>query len=196
MLPKLTIITAFAGAASALLVAPNSPCEQYCGNTLSSTTGSDMVCNDDGYAGTLAGTVFETCIKCELTSAYTSGNTSDLDYLLYNLRYQISYCLFGQQNNTNFEDSPCLTSPACGPLENAFDWKNMSTSVGPYDFCQSWIEVQVPKCEACLVAGDDFFTRNYVTILDAACAQMPDAGSTLSITGTPFSTTPDRKSVV
>ena len=66
----------------------------------------------------------------------------------------------------------------------------MSTSVGPYDFCQGWIETQVPKCEACLVAGEDYFTRNYVTILDAACRQQPSSGSTLSITGTPFSTVP------
>ncbi|EPE02926.1 centromere microtubule binding protein cbf5-like protein [Ophiostoma piceae UAMH 11346] len=190
MLQTLSLITALAGTASALLVSQSSPCEQYCGNVLSSTSGSDMVCNDSEYAGNLAGTVFETCIKCELTSAYTTGNTSDLDYLLYNLRYQISYCLFGQQNNPVFEDTPCITSTACGPLENAFDWKNMSTSVGSYDFCQDWIEASVPKCEACLAAGDDYFTRNYVTILDAACRQKPSSGSTLSITGTPFATTP------
>jgi hypothetical protein len=50
--------------------------------------------------------------------------------------------------------------------------------------------VQVPKCSLCLQAGEDYFINNYLTILDAACAQKPDPGATLSVAGQPFSTIP------
>ncbi|OAA60435.1 hypothetical protein SPI_05559 [Niveomyces insectorum RCEF 264] len=191
--PKLAIPAAavLAGAASALLVAPNSPCAQYCGNVLSSTTSADMTCNDADYAGSAAGTVFETCINCELTSNYASGNETDLQWLIYNVRYAVSYCLFGVPNNPHVLDTPCLTSTACLDLEPAFDFHNLSTHVGAYDFCQAWIGVQVPKCTACLLPGAFNFITNFITILDAACAQMPAPGATLSLQGsTPFSTVP------
>ncbi|CAK7211050.1 hypothetical protein SBRCBS47491_000986 [Sporothrix bragantina] len=191
MWPKLALVTAvaLAGPATALLVAPGSPCEQYCGNVLSTTTGADMTCQDSDYASQSAGIVFESCINCELKSAYSSGNTSDLNYLLYNLRYTVSYCLFGLENNTNAAGSPCIIDPACGLLENAFNYDNMTVDVGSYDFCQNWVENQVPKCTACL-SSTSTFMENYVTILDAACRQMPNDGSTLSVQGTPFSTIP------
>ena len=81
---KLALVTAVAlvGPAAALLVAPNSPCEQYCGNVLSTTTGADMTCQDSDYSSNAAGIVFESCIGCELKSAYSTGNVSDLMYLL------------------------------------------------------------------------------------------------------------------
>ncbi|CAK7223968.1 hypothetical protein SCUCBS95973_005359 [Sporothrix curviconia] len=191
MWPNLTLVTAvaLAGPATALLVAPGSPCEQYCGNVLSTTTGADMTCQDSDYAASSAGIVFETCIGCELKSAYSSGNTSDLNYLLYNLRYTISYCLFGLENSTDAAGSPCIIEPACGLLEDAFNYDNMTVDVGSYDFCQDWVENQVPKCTACLSSSSTFM-ENYVTILDAACRQMPNDGSTLSVQGTPFSTIP------
>ncbi|KIH90851.1 hypothetical protein SPBR_00364 [Sporothrix brasiliensis 5110] len=190
---KLALVTvgALVGPATALLVAPNSPCEQYCGNVLSATTGSDMTCDDSLYSSSSAGIVFESCINCELKSAYSTGNVSDLQYLLYNLRYTISYCLFGLENNTNVAGSPCITNPACGLLENSFNYENLTVDVAPYGYCDGWIEVQVPKCTACLGSGfSNSFMENYVTILDAACIQKPNAGTTLSVSGTPFSTIP------
>ncbi|CAK7202357.1 hypothetical protein SEUCBS139899_005080 [Sporothrix eucalyptigena] len=193
MWPKLALVTAvaLAGPATALLVASGSPCEQYCGNVLSTTTGADMTCQDSDYSSSAAGIVFESCINCELKSAYSTGNTSDLMYLLYNLRFTMAYCLFGLENNTNVAGSPCIINPACGELEDAFNYDNLTVDVGSYDYCQDWVEVQVPKCTACLGSGQtNSFMENYVTILDAACRQMPDAGSTLSVQGTPFSTIP------
>ncbi|CAK7269843.1 hypothetical protein SEPCBS119000_003778 [Sporothrix epigloea] len=233
MRSKLVLVTAvvLASSATALLVAPGSPCEQYCGNVLSTTTGADMTCQDSDYASTSTGVVFEACIGCELQSAYSTGNISDLNYLLCknanseavalskcifwlmsldNLRYAIVYCLFGLENNTNSADSPCiikyvggtvsfpraarinlltLDSPACGMLESAFTYDNMTVGVGSYGFCQDWIEIQVPKCTACLSSSSPFL-QNYVIILDAACRQMPNIGSTLGVQGGPFSTTP------
>lgn len=135
MCSKLVLLAAvaLAGSATALLVAPGSPCEEYCGNVLSTTTGADMTCQDSDYASNSAGIVFETCIGCELRSAYSTGNISDLNYLLCeslncrqipsplnkrhrrsnictadNLRYNILYCLFGLENNSNAADSPCI----------------------------------------------------------------------------------------
>ncbi len=82
MWPQLTLVTALAGTASALLVAKDSPCEKYCGNVLSSTTGADMTCVDSDYSSKSAGIVFETCINCELKSNYTNGNETDLEFLI------------------------------------------------------------------------------------------------------------------
>lgn len=81
---KIALVTAVAlvSPAAALLVAPNSPCEKYCGNVLSTTTGADMTCQDSDYSSSAAGIVFESCIGCELKSAYSTGNVSDLMYLL------------------------------------------------------------------------------------------------------------------
>ncbi|CAK7264888.1 hypothetical protein SEPCBS57363_001304 [Sporothrix epigloea] len=148
-----------------------------------------MTCQDSDYASNSAGIVFETCIGCELRSAYSTGNISDLNYLLYNLRYTILYCLFGLENNSNAANSPCIINPACGLLEEAFNYDNMTVGVEAYGFCQDWIEVQVPKCTACLSSSSPFM-ENYVIIMDAACRQMPRIGSTLSIQGAPFTTTP------
>ena len=74
-------------------------------------------------------------------------------------------------------------------LEEAFNYDNMTVGVEAFGFCQDWIEVQVPKCTACLSSSSPFM-QNYVIIMDAACRQMPSIGSTLSIQGAPFSTTP------
>lgn len=90
MWPKIVLVTAvaLAGPASALLVAPNSPCEKYCGNVLTTTTGADMTCDQSLYSSSSAGIVFESCIGCELKSAYATGNTSDLAYLLCKFVYE------------------------------------------------------------------------------------------------------------
>ncbi|EFW99787.1 hypothetical protein CMQ_105 [Grosmannia clavigera kw1407] len=77
---------------------------------------------------------------------------------------------------------------ACYPLDSAFYWDNLTTQDGTYNFCNGWIETQVPKCTACLEAGTTKYLMNYVTVLDAACSQLPAIGSTLSVQGTPFST--------
>jgi hypothetical protein len=67
----------------------------------------------------------------------------------------------------------------------------MTTSVGAYDYCQNWEQDMVPKCSPCLLAlQDGVYTNNYMTILEAACEQKPAPGSTVSIDGDPFSTTP------
>lgn len=185
---KLVLAAAWAGTATALLVAEGSSCSQYCGNTLSNTTASDMTCAESGYTSS-AGIVFENCINCELTSDYaTTDNETDLQWLLYNVRYAVSYCLFGYPENDDFEDNPCITSTACGPLTESVEWDNLTTDTGAYDYCADWNSEQVVKCSACLEAADAHYLNNFFTILDAACVQEPAVGSTLSIQGSVFST--------
>lgn len=68
--------------AVAILVAPGSACDQNCGNALDSTAPSDIVCNEMGYSTTTAGTVFESCIGCELNSAYMNNGQTDQQWML------------------------------------------------------------------------------------------------------------------
>lgn len=68
--------------AVAILVVPDSPCDQNCGNVLGSTTPADIVCGDMAYSTTAAGTVFETCIQCELGSTYTDDGQTDQQWML------------------------------------------------------------------------------------------------------------------
>ncbi|KAL2179226.1 uncharacterized protein P884DRAFT_220386 [Thermothelomyces heterothallicus CBS 202.75] len=171
-------------AASIFIAAPDSPCSKYCGNVQSSTATDEMVCDDAGLASS-EGVVWEQCISCLLTSTYVSGGHSDLQSLLYNLRFNVGYCLFGGGTN------PCVTSTACSPLGRAVSYKNMSTSVGALDYCSKWDQGFYPPCSECLIPLQQdhlrgIYENNYVTILEAACEQRPDPGFTVSIAGDPF----------
>ncbi|KAB5575661.1 hypothetical protein GE09DRAFT_1053184 [Coniochaeta sp. 2T2.1] len=172
------------------MVARGSPCETNCGNVLDATTSADLVCDERQY-GSSAGSVFQGCTRCELGSNYSSpdGHT-DLQWMAYNLRYAMSYCLFGDFGNTNVGSNPCITSTACLPLKKAFEWNNLTTSGGAYDFCHEWNALQSAKCSACLLAGDMHYLNNFVVMLNATCLQTPAPGTTISVQGDPFSTKP------
>lgn len=108
---RLAVSVALANAATAILVTPDSPCDDQCGNVLSATTGSDIQCDQNGY-GSAAGTVFKNCMNCEMGSSYYSAelNQTDQQWMLYNSRFALSYCVFGDPGNANVGDSPCVTS--------------------------------------------------------------------------------------
>lgn len=96
----------------ALLVDQSSPqCADLCGNALSSTSGSEMTCDDRDYATSTGGATFKACVGCELSSTYFDSATgqTDLQWGLYNMRFALSWCLFGFGNNTALADTPCLT---------------------------------------------------------------------------------------
>lgn len=81
---------------------------------------------------------------------------------------------------------------ACGPLEDALQWGNFSTSsgIGPYDYCADWAEsLFVEACENCLRSSSQFYLANMVSMLQVGCSQKPQPGSTISIDGSIFSTT-------
>jgi len=79
---SLVVSTALTGLASGLLVTDGSPCDRYCGNVLSATTGPDMACNEPSFGVTSQAIVFQTCIDCELKSTYSKAGQTDLQWLL------------------------------------------------------------------------------------------------------------------
>jgi hypothetical protein len=109
----LALVLVLAARVRGLLVTPSSPqCASLCGNSLSSTQGDEITCQDAAYASALYGPTFEACVACELSSTYVDpvSKASDLQWALYNLRFALSWCLFGFDNNTQRADTPCVTS--------------------------------------------------------------------------------------
>ncbi|CAM1508344.1 Fc.00g051920.m01.CDS01 [Cosmosporella sp. VM-42] len=193
----LRLTTTFAAAASlalpaayAIFVTPGSPCSTNCGNVLDSTTPSDLVCSQNSYvSGT--GQVFEGCVNCELTSGYKNEDETDTQWMLYNVRYAVSYCLFGVPDNKHVISTPCITSKACGPFRDAIEFKNMSSNIDSYDYCAVWPvtdHADFVGCTQCLQAGGQDYLANFVTVLQAGCEQQPVAGLSIGIEGSIFST--------
>ncbi|KAF4469870.1 hypothetical protein FALBO_3218 [Fusarium albosuccineum] len=176
--------------AAAILVADDSPCGTLCGNVLDSTTTDDIVCQEDGYTSG-AGIVYQQCVACELSSDYhTEKNETDQQWLLYNLRYAVSYCLFGVPDNKQVINTPCLTSKACGPFRDAVEYKNLSSKPESYEYCDDWPvtdDLDFNGCTDCLRAGGNYFLANFFTVLQAGCEQKPEPGITVSIDGGVFS---------
>lgn len=110
---RLAVHAALLGSSAAVLVTTGSSCAQQCGNVLDATTPADIVCSPSDY-GTAAGIVLKNCMTCELTSTYhtTNPNSTDQQWLLYNARYALSECLWGDpgDNNVDANVGPCLTS--------------------------------------------------------------------------------------
>ncbi|CAN8095333.1 unnamed protein product [Discula destructiva] len=193
LIVRLATSAAVFNSAAAILVTSSSSCNQQCGNVLDATTPDDIVCDQDSY-GNAAGTVFKNCLNCEISStAYeTNPNQSDQHWMLYNSRYALSECLWGQPGNRDVGDSPCLTSRACGPFQDAFQYGNLSTdlSIGAYDYCTDWQDsVFFTGCVNCLRASSEEYLANMVSLLQVGCDQQPALGSTVSVAGSIFSTT-------
>jgi hypothetical protein len=161
--------TCFLPAALAVRVAPGSPCERYCGNVLDNTVSSDMTCNEAAYASSSAGIVFEGCVSCELSSTYSAKTQTDAQWMLYNMRYALSYCVFGFPDNKNVGSNPCITSTACEPLKNAIESNQLGQNSSAYDYCATWRRDQVPKCAACLRAGNNHYLSNCWSFLLLSC---------------------------
>jgi len=185
----LLLITALAPAVDGLQALVSSPCAVSCGNILGSTSGDELTCFDDSY-GTTKGLVFQNCISCLVSSKYVDpiSKQTDLQWALYNLRYAISWCLFGYPNNKEAGDTPCTTSTACGPLEAGIEMDSLSPNASTYSYCGLLLESHVPNCHACLSQqSKQFYLTNMLTVLNGACTQQPTAGNTVSLEGTIFS---------
>ncbi|KAI1123305.1 hypothetical protein F5Y10DRAFT_252108 [Nemania abortiva] len=169
----------------AVYVAHNSPCAVNCGN-VPDTTPDQIVC-DDGDYGTTSGKVFNQCVSCESTSTYeiASGNQteSDLQAMLFNMRYTTTQCLF------DLESSQCSTPLACGRLQDALQYGNLSSSVTPYGYCSIWSDYDLDKCTDCLLADDKTYIRNFISILSGACQLQLQPPNTIPLTGSIFSNT-------
>ncbi|KAI0596736.1 hypothetical protein F4775DRAFT_584771 [Biscogniauxia sp. FL1348] len=172
---------------AAIIVADGSPCGTQCGNVLDSTTPDMIVCDEYDYTVTSAGKVFDACVTCESTSSYETieggKNVTDLQYLLYNLRYATSHCLFEATSG------PCVTTTACGPLRDAVEYGNLSSSVTLYGYCSLWSDYQLEKCTDCLSAwSEGHYLHNFMSILSGACRLRLEPPATLPLEGQIFST--------
>ncbi|KAK7749444.1 hypothetical protein SLS53_000017 [Cytospora paraplurivora] len=176
---RLAAGAALASSACAILVTDGSSCDDQCGNVLSATTGADIECNQNDY-GSAAGIVYKNCMNCELSSTYydTQTNETDQQWLLYNARYALSYCMWGEPGNVDVGD-------------NAIQYDNFSTNVGAYDYCGNWAWSDfVDSCVNCLRSTDgDDYLGNLVVLLQVGCDQKPNPGSTVAVNGGIFSTT-------
>ncbi|RDW70099.1 hypothetical protein BP5796_08496 [Coleophoma crateriformis] len=186
----LSLILALPLTVHTLLVAPSSQCAVQCGNVLTSTSLSDITCDDADYIYSTGGTTFESCLACELGSTYqdTTTNQTDFQAAIYNLRYTLATCLFGFANNTALASTPCLTSFSCAPLQDAYEFSNLSTTSSTYSYCSSLPSGISGQCTACLQeVGNENYLANFVTVVAAACSLEPSPGSTLSLQGSVFS---------
>ncbi|KAK8096655.1 hypothetical protein PG999_012599 [Apiospora kogelbergensis] len=186
---RLLAFAALAPLSTAVLVANNSPCGTKCGNVLDSTTPGDLVCTRSDY-GASAGSVWKSCIGCEMSSPYTTlvhgSNTTDLQFALLNMRHAVDGCLF----NGVFDDTPCITRTACGLLKDSIEYNVLASNSTAFGYCSTWDSSQVAKCGECLQNLDGgHFLRNYINVLDGACTMKPSAGITLSLEGELFSET-------
>ncbi|KAK4163618.1 centromere/microtubule binding protein cbf5-like protein [Cladorrhinum sp. PSN259] len=184
-----TVRIAVALAVSAPLAAAirntlGSPCTKWCGNNQARTADDEIACTRPDLQ-TSAGVLWDNCIKCQLTSPYVNGNDSDLASLTYNLRRGLDKCLFDR-------GTPCTTTRACEPLKDAVEYAPNITTVAAYDFCSRWDQnIALTHCGPCVKelpmdTDGGKFINNFVSILEAACEQRPEMGSTISVTGAPF----------
>ncbi|KAH8821720.1 hypothetical protein F5884DRAFT_100479 [Xylogone sp. PMI_703] len=200
--PTLLIAAALQAAPSrALWANTNTQCAAQCGNVLASTSGEEIPCTIEDYSagtgyggfGGSLGPTFTSCINCQLSSNQTdpeSGRT-DLELGLYNLRYAVSWCVFGYPNNTAVGSNPCSTSRACGLEQAAFEFDGLSQNTTAYGYCADWYSYELVNCQSCLAVNtDEYYLNNFVTVLEAGCDQKPNPGSLLSIQGTVFSNIP------
>ncbi|KAJ8113374.1 hypothetical protein ONZ43_g5168 [Nemania bipapillata] len=148
--------------AQAVFVAPNSPCGQNCGNVFT-TTPDQIVCDDPDY-GTTSGKVFH----------------SYLQAMLFNMRYTTAQCLFHLQNGQ------CSIDRACGRLQSALEYGNLSATVTPYGYCSIWSDYDLDKCTDCLLADSKTYMRNFISILSGACQLQLQPPQTIPLTGDPF----------
>ncbi|KAF4585759.1 centromere/microtubule binding protein cbf5-like protein [Ophiocordyceps camponoti-floridani] len=177
--------------ASAILATPGSPCSTGCGNVLGSTSADDVVCDTGAYADAV-GQLFQGCVECEMGSGF-GGDGTDVGAMLYNLRFALSYCLFGYPANEQLASSPCITSKACGPFRDATIYGNLSSKRRGYEYCRLWPssstggDVDYRACAECLQVAQKPYLANFVTVLEAGCEQKPEPGIGVGISGSVFS---------
>ncbi|KFA63222.1 hypothetical protein S40285_04900 [Stachybotrys chlorohalonatus IBT 40285] len=188
---------------AALQVAPNSPCASFCADfsnldmsnpNSSTTTPNDISCDDDEYSSP-EGMKFQRCLTCLENSEFTQDEESDQEWYLYNLRYSFNYCVFGYPNATDVGSSPCITSEACGPLEDALrDGILDPDGADPYAYCEghggSSLGDSFSRCLSCVHAGGTHaFLSNFLVALEAGCRQQPADGVVIGLNDTVFTLT-------
>ncbi|GAB0136589.1 hypothetical protein EsDP_00004886 [Epichloe bromicola] len=194
MLRSLTFLSALLPVAQAMLCPAKSQCASNCGNVLAATSPDDLVCDQMAFKSDPTGQLFAGCVECQRSSTYYSGNDSDVQAMLYNVRYALSYCVWGNEplKNPRVVDTPCITSKACGPFKDAVQFKNLSTEYDAFQYCDVWPTDDSPDfhgCTDCLQAEGRYSMANFVIALQAGCQQKPAPGLFIGLDGGIFSQT-------
>ncbi|KAH6892079.1 hypothetical protein B0T10DRAFT_284344 [Thelonectria olida] len=182
--------------ATSLHVSPNSPCTSFCLDSADSnsttTTGDDIVCLDDSFNSKAQGQKFQRCLACLADSDYVSGDENDQDWYLYNLRYAFDYCIFGYPNASHIASDPCVTSEACGRLQDALKVSlTTPNDRTQYDYCEADDKAMLTDaystCYSCVRAdGTHAYLSNFLVALEAGCQQQPSPGTPVSLNDTVF----------
>ncbi|EEY14083.1 conserved hypothetical protein [Verticillium alfalfae VaMs.102] len=185
----------------ALQVTPNSPCAEFCLDSddldrsdpeSSSTQTRQMTCDDSDYQSGTKGRKFQQCLTCLQESPFETTSERDQLWFLYNLRYTLGHCIFGFPDSTGLGSGPCLTSSACGPLEDALtDDLSELDSTSQYGYCDAdggaMTSDAFGRCLDCVkVGGEHHLLSNS---LDAGCQQRPNPGTLIGLNDTIFSAT-------
>jgi hypothetical protein len=191
---------------AALQVTPNSPCSAVCLDApdldesdpeSSNTFPEDITCRDGDFATKPAGQKFQRCLTCLQDSSHAVGHESDQKWFFYNLRFAFDYCVLGFPNATDIESSPCVTSEACGRIEDALkDGILEPAHAQPYGYCDvdDGAMMSAPVVENCLAcvraSSSSYYISNFLTAIQAGCEQQPAAGITVGLSDTVFTSQP------
>ncbi|KAG5916712.1 hypothetical protein E4U42_007546 [Claviceps africana] len=189
-----TLLAALLPVARAILCPAGSQCSSSCGNVLDKTSPDDLVCDQGAFSSDPTGQLFASCVDCQRSSTYHAANDSDIQSMLYNLRYALSYCLWGKvpSRNPKVVDTPCITTKACGPFQDAVQYQNLSSKYDAYQYCEIWPTDDIPDfqgCTDCLQAEGRSYLANFVIALQAGCQQKPSPGLYIGLDGEIFSPT-------
>jgi hypothetical protein len=111
------------------------------------------------------------------------------------MRYSLAYCVFNFLNVSGIPSSPCITSFACGTLNNSLASGLLSPQqTTPYGYCSAdnsaMTHDNLAHCGLCVKAiGESYYLANSLVALDAGCQQKPEIGHTLGLNGSVFSPT-------
>ncbi|KAG5926026.1 hypothetical protein E4U42_003737 [Claviceps africana] len=196
----------WAASGTALQVTPGSHCAIHCldlpgGNEFkaseSNTYTSDVSCRDVDYSNTDAGIKFRTCMQCLQASSKVDKTESDLKWYIYNLRFTLTTCLFGEPkplpNGT--VASQCNIDKACKSLQAPLTADQLQANPNTsWDYCTAhdgaFMDLSLPSCIYCLQATEgEVYLSNFLTALETGCRQAPVDGDVLALSGSVFSTT-------
>ncbi len=117
-----------------------------CVRCLQTTTASDQDGNDQGW------------FLCEFQPS-TLWSSTNLSFVIDNLRYALDTCLFGFANSSDFVSSPCATDSSCGPLRTSLESDNLTQSSSEFGYCtadnSAFLGASNGRCTNCLRDTDN-----------------------------------------
>jgi hypothetical protein len=188
-------------ACHSLRTAPGSVCSSLCTDSTASTSttsSSEIVCQDSDYNSTSQGTSFQSCISCQLAHNHVDQATgeSDLAWAIYNIRFAFDTCVYGFPDSDASASNPCVVS--CTPIQKQLevDVKEPTPSV-PFDYCTAGTFMAgVGQCTYCYsLLANQKYLASFLNVLQLGCEEQPAIGVSLTNTPEPFSENPAATSI-